>query len=258
MSPGIPSTQTEQHALPVGPMRPQAVDRRARGGSVRGPVFRAPLPTLDLRVQVGPVDRTLRVFGTRVWEQTLLGGLAPSAPLPFESVPVKWELAFGGADFSDPKRPLEEPRNPAGTGLVRDASELLHKAVPQIEDPRDLLTSARSRPAPAGLGAIARHWAPRRAYAGTYDEAWKRDRMPLPPLDLDARFHQCAPPEMVAPAPLRGGEPVFVENMSEGGCVRSISRGCTSSLARARTRASPNTHRCSTRCCSSRTSGASS
>lgn len=178
------------------------------------------VPTLDLRVVVGAIDRTLRVFGTRVWEQTLLGGLAPSAPLPFESVPVKWELAFGGADYEDPRGPVEEPRNPVGTGLVRDASKLLHKPVPQIEDPRDLITSARSRPAPAGLGAIARHWTPRRSYAGTYDETWKRERMPLPPLDLDPRFYQCAPPEQVSPAPLRGGEPVVVENMSEGGSLR--------------------------------------
>ena len=107
--------------------------------------------------------------------------------MPFESVPVKWELAYGGADYTDPKSPLEEHRNPVGTGLVRDASELLHRPAPQIEDPRDLITSAHSRPAPAGLGPIARHWAPRRAYAGTYDEAWKRERMPLAPLDLDGR-----------------------------------------------------------------------
>jgi hypothetical protein len=41
--------------------------------------------------------------------------------------------------------------------------------------------------------------------------------MPLSPVDFDERFNQVAPPDLVTPSPLRGGEPVEVVNMcSEG------------------------------------------
>ena len=46
---------------------------------------------------------------------------------------------------------------------------------------------------PAGFGPIPPHWQPRLRYAGTYDEAWQRDRYPLYPTDLDDRFFLCSP-----------------------------------------------------------------
>ena len=88
---------------------------------------------------------------------------------------------------------------------------------PNVEDPEDLIAHDGTEPAPAGVGAIKRSWAPRRHYAGTYDEAWMKERMPLLPLDFDERFNQSAPPDQVSPEPLRGGERVEVMNMHEEG-----------------------------------------
>ncbi len=61
---------------------------------------------------------------------------------------------------------------------------------------------------------------PRRKYAGTYDERWKKERMPLPPLDFDYRFNQAAPPDQITATYLRGGEPVLLDNASEEGPMR--------------------------------------
>lgn len=180
-----------------------------------------PVRELDVFVRVGPVERTLRVHGVRVWYRGL-AGLTTTKPLPFESLPLRWEYAWGGADFSDPKRPLEEARNPVGRGMARNPAELDEKPAPQIEDPSEPITSPRQRPQPAGVAPIGRHWLPRRQYVGTTDRAWMRDRMPLLPADFDDRFNQVAPPPLIAPRPLRGGEPVQVVGMSAAGALQFV------------------------------------
>lgn len=171
---------------------------------------------LDVFLRVGPVSRTLRVTGPRVWYR---GGsaLALTAPQPFESVPLTWEHAYGGFDDSDPSRPpLEEPRNPVGRGVARDPATLVHKPGPQIEDPRDPVSFGK-RTVPVGVAPVGRHWEPRRSYTGTMDEAWMEERMPLLPTDFDDRFNQVAPPELITPSYLTGGELVQVGNVSADG-----------------------------------------
>jgi len=175
------------------------------------------VPSLDVLVRVGPVQRLLRVHGPRVWYRGAVG-LALTPPQPFEAVPLRWELAYGGADFSHPAHPLEEPRNPVGRGLVRNPKDLLEKPAPQIDDPQH--PAGSSKPVPAGVGPLGRHWAPRRQYVGTYDEAWMRTRMPLPPLDFDPRFNQMAPPELITPTYLKGGELVQLLNLHPLGSMQ--------------------------------------
>ena len=41
---------------------------------------------------------------------------------------------------------------------------------------------------------MAPHWLPRRAWAGTYDDAWRISRAPYLPADFDARFFQLYSP----------------------------------------------------------------
>lgn len=180
--------------------------------------YREPVRELDVHVRVGPVRKSLRVFGPRAWYQGSLGRMELTSPELFESAPIRWERAWGGSDYeTDPEHPVEEPRNPCGRGLVADPATLADQEGPSVEDPRDLVESHRSRPAPAGLGPIGRHWMPRRQYTGTIDEAWMEERMPLLPLDFDDRFNHAAPPDQITPSPLRGGERVEVSGMHEEG-----------------------------------------
>jgi len=174
---------------------------------------------LMVSAQVGELSRTVRVVGPRVWVRSM-GETRLSEPAPFQSVPVQWELAWGGSDFSDPRNPLEEPRNPVGRGVVRDLSTLDGQPGPQIEEPEDPITTAGGTHRPAGLGAVARHWLPRRQHAGTIDASWLRERMPLWPTDTDARLHHAAIPELTARERLRGGELVQVANMCASGPLR--------------------------------------
>lgn len=176
----------------------------------------APVKELDVLVRLGPVQKALRVFGPRVFYKGATG-LALSAPEPFRSVPLKWELAYGGTDTADPKRGVREPRNPVGRGVASDPRSLLHKPALQIEDPRALWGQAS--PVPAGVAALPPHFAPRSGFTGTYNDRWERERMPLPPLDFDERHNQVATPDLICPGFLKGGERMELLNMSPLGVL---------------------------------------
>lgn len=168
---------------------------------------------MDVSLAVGPVQKTVRVFGDRVWKSGLLGARL-SPPEPFERMPLVWERAFGGSDVVEGDPPLvqAEDRNPVGAGFrVEGGKKALDGLrLPNLEDPRRLISSWKDRPAPAAFGPLAAHWEPRRTYAGTYDEAWQKRRAPYLPKDFDPRFFQVAPPGQVAPGHLKGGERVEV------------------------------------------------
>ena len=112
-----------------------------------------------------------------------------------------------------------EARNPVGVGLRggREPAQMKGLPVPNLDDPRDPVTSLSSAPAPAGFGFVAPSWAPRAALGGTYDGHWRRTQAPFLPADFDPRFLQAAPPDQIYPGFLEGGEPVRLQNCSPAG-----------------------------------------
>lgn len=174
--------------------------------------------SLDVAMQVGPVRKTLKVFGNRVWRA---GGDGLSAPEPFTKLPLTYERAFGGVDLGsqNPGRDWYWP-NPVGVGFVASASRVTHLRAPNIEYPGQLITSWESRPAPAGFGVIASHWQERAKLSGTYDKAWEDTRFPLLPRDFDIRHYQAVPKDQQSPQFLVGGERGAVTNMSPSGVMR--------------------------------------
>lgn len=173
-------------------------------------------PELTVTFRVGPVGKVLRVVGERAWVRSAAAVVA-TRPHPFDRMPLVYERAFGGWDRShpDPARHTFEPRNPVGIGF-RAPAGLFEEGIrlPNIEDPADPVRHYGHPVAPAGVGFTSPHWQPRAALAGTYDEAWSKERSPLLPRDFDRRFFQGASPGLVAPGYLLGNEPVLVENAS--------------------------------------------
>jgi hypothetical protein len=175
---------------------------------------------MDVFASVGPVSKGLRVFGDRAWDAS-----APVATIawvaPFVRMPLVWERAFGGTDDTE-KGPAIEPRNPVGAGFraSNGAKPLAGLALPNLEEPASLISSWKDAPPPAGFAAVAAHWLPRRAYAGTYDAAWQKSRAPFLPVDFDPRFCQVAPLGLVTPGHLRGGEVVDLRGMTPDGALR--------------------------------------
>ncbi len=168
------------------------------------PPLRGNATSVDVKLSFGPVSKTVRAYGLRVWQKGALGGVAPGPARPLrEPVPLIYELAYGGMDLEDPKRMIGEPRNYVGRGVTKDPSSLIGQPAVQLEDP--------SNPKlPASFGAIHRHWQPRMSFGGTYDASWMETKMPLLPDDFDPRFHVSVPPDQWSAAPLRGDEPVEI------------------------------------------------
>ena len=175
-----------------------------------------PVAQMDVGLRVGPLQKVLRVSGDRTW-----GVVGTSSPQKFLKMPLVYERAFGGVDHKSeqPERDWEW-RNPVGTGFAVSRGNLRGVAVPNFEYPSELVASWSDRPRPAGFGPIGPHWQPRAGFAGTYDEAWTKERQPLLPADFDDRFFQCAPLDQQAPAFLRGGEPVVLYRLTPEGELR--------------------------------------
>jgi hypothetical protein len=213
--PGLSSIRYEADACPAKTGTDVVLVGHAR--SVR------PVPSLDVSLDVGRLHKVVRIWGDRAWFRTV-GGAAMSDPIPFSRMPLVYERAFGGGDLAvaDPAARPRDPRNPVGVGFTSAAEPERVDGVrlPNLEDPEALIASPADRPAPAGFGFIGRDWLPRRTFAGTYDEAWQRERMPLLPADFDERYFSAAHPSLWSPRPLRGGEPVVVTGVSETGELR--------------------------------------
>jgi hypothetical protein len=175
---------------------------------------------IDASVSVGPVSKTVRVFGDRVWE-TGAAGATVSWVAPFARMPIVWERAYGGSDETA-SGPTMEPRNPVGVGFrsPQGAKPLAGLPLPNIEDPSALISSWKDAPPPAGFAAVAPHWMPRRSYAGTYDAAWEKNRSPFLPDDFDPRYCQVAPSGLATSTHLQGGETVDLRGLTSDGGLR--------------------------------------
>jgi hypothetical protein len=106
-------------------------------------------------------------------------------------------------------------RNPVGKGFPKSASRLANTPAHSVEYP----AGDPAKTGPAGFGAIASYWSPRRELAGTYDAKWVEKRKPLLPADYDERFVLCAPPDQRLPKHLRGGEQIALLNMTPDGLL---------------------------------------
>lgn len=168
------------------------------------------VPYVDVAFQLGPVRKMVRVFGDRKWYRRM-GMEAATDPQPFEKIPLVYDRAFGGWDRTPENAEWHtfEKRNPMGVGYHHKLYSRFVEGepLPNLENPRQLLSGYSQTPEPAGFGFIGPDWMPRVQYGGTYDEAWMKNRMPLLPKDFDRRFFTAVPPDQMAlPGAFRGNE----------------------------------------------------
>lgn len=175
-----------------------------------------PVPRMLVSLSVAERRKQVLVYGDRTWQSNG----TPSAPTPFTTIPLVWERAFGGFHRL-PDRTLAEERNPVGCGFAgeRSRDEMQGQPVPNLEDPAASLQKLGQVVDPAGFAPISASWLPRRAFAGTYDEAWQKTRAPYLPEDFDHRFLQYAPPEFAFNRFFTGGESVAIEGCAPDGPI---------------------------------------
>lgn len=176
-----------------------------------------PCRQMDVSLSVGEVHKTLRIFGNRVWK-----GLRPSEPELFHRIPLRYENAYGGSVLLKNEDYCISPKNPIGKGLWhKDARDDINGvALPNIEDPQNLIYSPENKPDPVGFGFLAPYAHPRNQYAGTYDDTWKSLKAPYLPDDFNKRFNNSAHPDLITRKFLIGGEKVELTNMHADGNIR--------------------------------------
>lgn len=210
----------------------------------------APTPMCTAALQLGDRQQTIVVSGERVARYAPGGTPWFTEPLPFTTMELRYERAYGGTDvYSDPKVPYAYPRNPLGRGFAvhNTAQSVDNLPLPNLEDPHATITPAslcleaydawEGRPRPVGLGWFPRRWLPRALYAGimpgdrAFEQELRRTYAQVLPTDqrepylkhgiqdMDFRFFNGASDGFVVPY-LQGGETVITEQLSPAGRVQ--------------------------------------
>ncbi|WP_165233097.1 DUF2169 domain-containing protein [Aquisphaera insulae] len=208
------SIRTVRFECDVVPFKPRA--DVVVVGAAYFPRGKDPDTPLGIGVRVGHLDRTIHVYGDRVWRFPSRLAIFPEMgkPAPFERMDVVYDRAFGGIDES---AALYASANLAGRGFAgkKTPESLDGKPLPNIEDPEDPIRTWSSHPGPVGFGFYGRGWSPRLAMAGTPSPAPEgRERQVGLPADFDYRFFNGAHPDLQVAGYLRGDEEVELRNMS--------------------------------------------
>lgn len=188
-------------------------------------VARAPggfeAPSWVVRARVGGLEKALRVTGPRRWVKEE-SAWRLTDPEPCAEVPMLYENAYGGVWQNAWGDASICEENPLGVGYLKEGQlpaegELRAPRIEALDDPIGPLGKAHK---PEGLGPISRAWQPRRSLAGTFDDAWKRERWPELPVDFSFEHYNSAHPDLIYPGYLAGDEEVSLENLDPSGGLR--------------------------------------
>lgn len=194
-----------------------------------------PRPSWAVGIKVGEWVKRIVVNGPRQFVRDGEGWHL-SEPEPVVTIPIRYELAWGGTCTWPPTPPdgvpvepqilAREARNPIGCGFLDpdwDArAQPPRRPAPRLESfgrPFDEAAAEAGDHPVVGLGALGRWWQPRLALAGTYDDHWKKTRWPGLPEDFDFGYWNCAPEDQQIDYP-EGGERVVLAGLHPGGEVR--------------------------------------
>lgn len=110
-------------------------------------------------VRVDAQARELAVFGERHWYRTPMDTWAISEPEPFSLMELTWDNCFGGESWDEEIEDVSHPRNPAGKGFIASAEAIEDTALPNIEDPQQLIQSWQDQPRPCNIAPAPKHLA---------------------------------------------------------------------------------------------------
>lgn len=188
-------------------------------GSAHSPGAR-PAKKVTVGLRVGPIHKRFEVVGNRTWSGRLIGA-GPGDAAPFVTMPITYDRAYGGADVGGKDQVRTFAANPIGIGYypLSKGKALDGKPLANTQEIGKDAADRNGKFRPMSFGPIGRNFAERVPYAGTYDEAYFEERLPLLPADFDDRYFQCAPADQQMPHP-RGGEVVELENLTPAGLTR--------------------------------------
>ena len=192
-------------------------------GSAHAPDGRQ-VTRLRVSLRVGPMEKTFDVIGNRVW-QAGLTGISASAPQPFTTMPISYDVAFGGADRNSEDESEHDAYlpNPVGRGWHKHLKNAWvdGKPLPNTEELGKAVGFPSDKYKPVALGPLGRGWPQRARYAGTYDQRWLDDVFPFLPGDFDERYYQAAPQDQQLPIP-NGPVEVVLRGLTRDGARKFV------------------------------------
>ncbi len=165
-----------------------------------------PLPGGKVHFKLAGIDKTLYIFGDRSWKRGPGGLTRITEPEPITVMDISYENAFGGPDYKE---------NPLGKGyapILLETGQKLHP-LPNIEDPKHLVTLLEDKPAPVCFAPIDMMWPQRFSKAGTFDEKWLNERFPGLAEDLDWTYYNTVPADQQLDGFFTGDESFEIEGM---------------------------------------------
>ena len=213
--PGLSSLKAASEVMPLKP----ATDVLLIGSAYAPGSVEA--VRVEVTLEVAGRKKSLVAVGDRQWHNGFFG-YRPTDPIPFRTLPLVYENAYGGADVSrKDQQPLACEANPIGKGFYhskgqRPADGL---ALPNLELAGETIKRPENRPGPGCFAPLCSHWPPRLNFAGTYDKAWQETRAPYLPEDFDPHFYNVAPEDQIFTPYLAGGEQIVATNASPGGRI---------------------------------------
>jgi len=187
-------------------------------GSAHAPAGKA-VTRMRVGLRVGPMEKSFDVVGNRVW-QAGLTGISASAPQHFVSIPISYDVAFGGADRHSEDESEHDAylANPAGRGWHKHLKNAWVDGtpLPNTEEIGKAVGFPNDKQLPMALGPLARGWPQRARFAGTYDDRWLADVFPFLPKDFDERYYQAAPEDQQVPL-TKGPMEVVLEGFTRDG-----------------------------------------
>lgn len=171
---------------------------------------RRPEKQVPLTVAAGAFSFSAMAFGARTWQRPHpKSGLVPSDPVPFTTLPLVPELAFGGQVTVDGLA-APHPDNPKGMGLYADEAAALGQPLPHLEDARALIRAWSDRPDPVCFGVCPLQNGQRLRSAVVVGDG-RLER-------VTSRLFNAAYPALVAPR-LDAGDPVVLTGFSHDGPI---------------------------------------
>jgi hypothetical protein len=178
-----------------------------------------PARRVEVSAQIGNWSKSFAVVGDRVWEAGA-AGIGMSSPIPFTSMPITYDRAFGGTDTSheDPSKHAAYMANPSGRGFHRNiAKEVVDgKPLPNTEELDNPVKWVEGNYKPMSFGVVGRHWQSRAPFAGTYDQNWIDNVFPFLPADFDEQYYQSALADQQVKLPM-GEQVVSLKNLTRDG-----------------------------------------
>ncbi|MBC2713115.1 MAG: DUF2169 domain-containing protein [Desulfosarcina sp.] len=151
---------------------------------------------------VGDVSRSLTIYGDRHWI-----GPVSTDPVPFSSVPLRYEYSFGGEGFK---------KNPSGRGYSKTTGEDgdTRRYLPNITRPGEHMATPVTRLDPAGFGPFNREWTQRKKKLGTYTGKYLSTQWPWFAENMDWGYFNSSPEELQTDF-LNGDETLYFENLNQ-------------------------------------------